>query len=642
MFVMPMGVGLFLYRGLATKILLGPQWTEAKDFIGLWALISAINVIFGQNISEVFRSKGKPHLALLTQFLHLIVLVPALIITSQISFRALYISRSLVKLEYVTVGLVLLWIALKISFLRILKNVAPTIIASLIMGCVAIVLQKVSKSVIWEFISIFICMVVYFGIILSNPLMCSDLVEIKLVRKILSKIKFLKINERLLKDYKLISSKVGGDKLNIALAGTGYVGLVAGGCFAEKGHKVTCVDTDKEKVDLLKSGISPIYEADLEELMKKNYEEGRLDYTTDYAAAYKNADAIFIGVGTPELPDGSANLSYLATVARQIAESVEQDCLVVVKSTVPVGTNDKVEQFIKDFLIHDVKVEVASNPEFLAQGTAVRDTLKASRVIIGTESKEAEDKLLEIYKPFALPIVSVSRRSAEMIKYASNNFLALKISYMNDIANLCELVGADIEEVARGMSFDTRIGSNFLNAGIGYGGSCFPKDTKALKYLAKQYNYDLKTVGAAVEVNKEQKAKLFTKARKRLITFQGLKVAVLGLSFKPGTDDLREAPSLDNIALLLEQGANIYAYDPAAVSNFKKRYPDEIIYTHTPEEALEGANVCFIFTEWKEIKEVTPDTYKKYMRTPLVYDGRNIYKPEKMKKAGVEYYSIGR
>jgi len=430
--------------------------------------------------------------------------------------------------------------------------------------------------------------------------------------------------------------------LNIAVAGTGYVGLVAGVCFAEKGHNVTCVDTDKEKIALMKSGISPIYEADLEELMRKNYGEGRLDYTTDYAAAYRHADAIFIGVGTPELPDGSANLSYIATVARQIAESVEQDCLVVVKSTVPVGTNDKVEQFINDFLIHDVKVEVASNPEFLAQGTAVRDTLKASRIIIGTESKEAEEKLRKIYEPFGLSIVSVSRRSAEMIKYACNDFLALKISYMNDIANLCELVGADIEEVAKGMSYDPRIGASFLNAGIGFGGSCFPKDTKALKYLAKQYGYDLKTVDAAVEVNKRQKTKLFYKACKRLITFQGLKVAVLGLSFKPGTDDLREAPSIDNIELLLEQGANIYAYDPVATSNLKKIYPDQLIYTNHPEEALMNANVCFIFTEWKEIREVLPNTYKKCMRTPLVYDGRNIYKPEEMKQAGVEYYSIGR
>lgn len=225
--------------------------------------------------------------------------------------------------------------------------------------------------------------------------------------------------------------------MKIAVAGTGYVGLVAGVCFAEKGHDVVCVDVDERKVEIMKQGISPIYEQDLEELMQKNYAAGRLDYTTDYKSAYKDAEAIFIGVGTPELSDGSANLSYIATVARQIAENVERDCLVVVKSTVPVGTNDKVEQFIKDFLVHDVKIEVASNPEFLAQGTAVRDTLHAARIIIGTESESAEKKLKEIYEPFNLPIVSVSRRSAEMIKYASNDFLALKISYINDIANLC-------------------------------------------------------------------------------------------------------------------------------------------------------------------------------------------------------------
>ena len=428
----------------------------------------------------------------------------------------------------------------------------------------------------------------------------------------------------------------------IAVAGTGYVGLVAGVCFAEKGHKVCCVDVDEEKVKLMKSGISPIYEQDLEELMRKNYEASRLDYTTDYKSAYKDADAIFIGVGTPEQPDGSANLSYIATVSRQIAESIEKDCLVVVKSTVPIGTNDKVEQFIKDFLVNDVKVEVASNPEFLAQGTAVRDTLQAKRIVIGTESKEAEKMLMEIYEPFELPIVSVSRRSAEMIKYASNDFLALKISYMNDIANLCELVGANIEDVAKGMSYDPRIGSNFLKAGIGYGGSCFPKDTKALKYLAKQHGYTLKTVEAAVDVNTEQKTKLFKKASDRLITFNNLKVAVLGLTFKPGTDDLREAPSLDNVKLLLEKGANIYAYDPVGEENFKKKYPNEINYVKTPEEALKDANVCFIFTEWNEIKSVKPEKYKDLMKIPLVYDGRNIYDLKDMIKAGVEYYSIGR
>lgn len=430
--------------------------------------------------------------------------------------------------------------------------------------------------------------------------------------------------------------------MNLSVAGTGYVGLVAGVCFAEVGHCVTCVDIDEEKVKLMESGISPIYEKDLEELMQKNYKAGRLHYTTDYKSAYRNADAIFIGVGTPEQPDGSANLSYIATVARQIAENVEQDCLVVVKSTVPVGTNDKVEQFIKDFLVRDVKVEVASNPEFLAQGTAVHDTLHAARIIIGTESRGAEEKLKQIYEPFRLPIVSVKRRSAEMIKYASNDFLALKISYMNDIANLCELVGADIEDVAKGMSYDERIGASFLNAGIGYGGSCFPKDTKALEYLARQKGYELRTVKAAIDVNRDQKVRLFRKASDRLITFAGLKVAVLGLTFKPRTDDLREAPSLENIPLLLEAGAEVYAYDPVGEENFKKKIAEKINYVHTPQEALNGAGVCFIFTEWNEIKDVKPAEYKKLMKIPLVYDGRNIYSLEAMQTAGVEYYSIGR
>ncbi|MGD6870882.1 UDP-glucose dehydrogenase family protein [Sutcliffiella horikoshii] len=434
----------------------------------------------------------------------------------------------------------------------------------------------------------------------------------------------------------------------IAVAGTGYVGLVAGVCFAEVGHQVTCVDIDEKKVELMSSGVSPIYETGLENLMKKNYSAGRIEYTTDFNTAYKDADAIFIGVGTPEQPDGSANLSYIATVARQIAESVEKECLVVVKSTVPVGTNDKVEQFIQDFLVKDVKVEVASNPEFLAQGSAVHDTLHAERIIIGTESKWAEELLTKIYEPFKLPIVSVNRRSAEMIKYASNDFLALKISYMNDIANLCELVGADIQDVAKGMSFDERIGSKFLNAGIGFGGSCFPKDTKALEYIAKQNGYELKTVKAAIDVNKEQKTMLYKKASKRLITFNGLKVAVLGLTFKPGTDDLREAASLENIPLLLEQGADIYAYDPVGAENFVKVHPEgkngkgSITYVSNIEHALEGANVCFIFTEWGEVKAVTPESYKKLMRTPLVYDGRNIYGVDDMQEAGVEYHSIGR
>lgn len=436
--------------------------------------------------------------------------------------------------------------------------------------------------------------------------------------------------------------------MKIAVAGTGYVGLVAGVCFAEMNHDVTCVDVDEKKVEIMRQGISPIYEEGLEELMQKNNAKGTLHFTTDYQEAYRDADAIFIGVGTPEMPDGSANLGYIATVSRQIAETIEKDCLVVVKSTVPVGTNDKVEQFIKDFLVHDVKVEVASNPEFLAQGTAVHDTLHAARIIIGTESKEAEALLKEIYEPFGLPIVSVKRRSAEMIKYACNDFLALKISYMNDIANLCELVGADITDVAKGMCYDERIGSRFLNAGIGFGGSCFPKDTKALKFLAKEHGYQLKTVEACVEVNTAQKIRLFEKAKERMISFNGLKVAVLGLTFKAGTDDLREAPSIDNIRLLLQAGADIYAFDPKGVERAKQLFPEgklekgSMTYVDSVEEALDKANICFAFTEWPQIKQITPVEFKEKMHTPLVYDGRNLYEPEQMKAAGVEYYCIGR
>ena len=436
--------------------------------------------------------------------------------------------------------------------------------------------------------------------------------------------------------------------MKIAVAGTGYVGLVAGVCFAEAGHDVTCVDVDEKKLEIMRQGISPIYEEGLEELMQKNNARGTLHFTTDYREAYRDAQAIFIGVGTPEMPDGSANLSYIATVSRQIAETVERDCLVVVKSTVPVGTNDKVEQFIKDFLVQDVKVEVASNPEFLAQGTAVHDTLHAARIIIGTQSREAEEMLKEIYAPFGLPIVSVKRRSAEMIKYACNDFLALKISYMNDIANLCELVGADITDVAKGMSYDERIGARFLNAGIGFGGSCFPKDTKALKFLAREHGYQLRTVEACVEVNSAQKVRLFEKAKERMISFSGLKAAVLGLTFKAGTDDLREAPSIDNLKLLLSAGADVYAYDPKGEERARQLFPEgmgkagTMQYVDSPEEALSGANICFVFTEWGEIKAIEPKRFKELMHTPLVYDGRNLYDPGQMKEAGVEYYSIGR
>jgi UDPglucose 6-dehydrogenase len=428
--------------------------------------------------------------------------------------------------------------------------------------------------------------------------------------------------------------------MKISVAGTGYVGLVTGVCLAEHGHSVTCVDIDEKKIAIMKAGISPIYEPGLDELMIKNM--ARLHFTTDYEAAYKDADVIFIGVGTPEKQDGSANLSYVYGVAEQIAASVEKDCVVVVKSTVPIGTNDKIEALIQAKLKHNVKVYVASNPEFLSQGTAVKDTLHASRIVIGVEEAYASEVLQEVYKNFNAPIVVTNRKSAEMIKYASNDFLALKISFINEIANLCEIIGADIEDVAHGMGYDARIGNRFLNAGIGYGGSCFPKDTKALHWLASFHDYELKTVKAAIDVNENQKLKLVKKSRKYFESLKGLNVAVLGLTFKPGTDDLREAPTLVNIPLMLEDGANVKAWDPVGADNFKKLYPDEITYCNSIEETLQDADVCFIFTEWDEVKNFDVTSYSKLMKTPIVLDGRNCYKLECVKKTSIIYDSVGR
>ncbi len=429
--------------------------------------------------------------------------------------------------------------------------------------------------------------------------------------------------------------------MKIAVAGTGYVGLVTGVCLAEHGHNVTCVDVDEEKIEIMKKGISPIYEPGLDELMVKNME--RLIFTTDYYHAYCDADVIFIGVGTPEKRDGSANLSYVYTVAGQIARSVEKDCVVVVKSTVPIGTNDKVDAYIRDNLTNKaINVHVASNPEFLAQGTAVRDTMHASRIVIGTESEFAAKMLEEVYKDFDAPKLFTNRRSAEMVKYASNDFLALKISYINEIANLCEIVGADIEDVTQGMGYDKRIGDKFLNAGIGYGGSCFPKDTKALHWLASFNDYELKTIKAAIETNENQKYKLVKKAHKYYDSLEGLTVAALGLTFKPGTDDLREAPSLVSIPIFLEDNCKVKAWDPVGVKNYKKLYPTELCYCSTIEETLMDADICFIFTEWEEVKKLPVSTYERCMKKAVVIDGRNCYALSQFDDVHVIYDSIGR
>lgn len=428
--------------------------------------------------------------------------------------------------------------------------------------------------------------------------------------------------------------------MKIAVAGTGYVGLVTGVCLASKGHTVTCVDVDERKLDMLKTGQVPIYEPGLEELLQENRDH--MVFTSDYENAYKDAEVIFIGVGTPEKKDGSANLSYVYSVAEQIAGAAAKDCVVVIKSTVPIGTNDKIETFLKERLKNNIKVWVASNPEFLSQGTAVRDTLHASRIVIGAENPEAVQLLKRVYQDFEAEKLVTNRRSAEMIKYASNDFLALKISYVNEIANLCEIVGADIEDVTKGMGFDARIGNRFLNAGIGYGGSCFPKDTKALSWLASFNDNELKTIKAAIEVNESQKMKLYKKARKYYDDFRGLTIAVLGLTFKPGTDDLREAPSLVNIPLFLEDGANIRAWDPVGVENYKKHYPTEITYCDSIEHALDGADLCLIFTEWKEIREMDVTAFEKHMKQAIILDGRNCFDLKVFRNTHVLYESIGR
>lgn len=428
--------------------------------------------------------------------------------------------------------------------------------------------------------------------------------------------------------------------MKIVVAGTGYVGLVTAVCLSEVGHSVTCVDVDENKIKILNEGKSPIFEPGLEELMKKNRE--RLEFTLESKKAYETADVIFVGVGTPEKKDGSANLKYVYEVAKEIAENVKKDVIVVIKSTVPIGTNKKIEKYLNSNLKNKIRIEVVSNPEFLSQGTAVRDTLHAQRIVIGVNSKFAEKVMKEVYDGFGQPYVITDRESAEMIKYASNDFLALKISYMNEIANLCEIVGANIQDVAKGMGMDTRIGNKFLNAGIGYGGSCFPKDTKALSWLANFNDYELKTIKAAIEVNSNQKLKLIKKARKYYDDFEGLNIAVLGLTFKPNTDDLREAPSLYNIPILLDEGANIKAYDPVGENNFKKIYPKEITYCNNIEETLKNADICFIFTEWDEIKNIELGKYDELMKTPIVLDGRNCYDLNEVKKEKMIYESIGR
>jgi UDPglucose 6-dehydrogenase len=426
--------------------------------------------------------------------------------------------------------------------------------------------------------------------------------------------------------------------MKIAIAGTGYVGLVTAAVLAHIGHDVVCVDIDQKKVERLNAGECIIYEPGLEELLNNHREH--LRFTTDGKKAYGSADVIFIAVGTPEKADGSANLAYVYAVADEILNSVEKDSVVVIKSTVPIGTNNKIKLYFDKSRKPGFGIEVVSNPEFLSQGTAVQDMLNASRIVVGSGSEQAKETMTQVYGRMGLPILFTDLCSAEMIKYASNDFLALKISYINEIANLCEILGADIESVSKGMGMDPRIGEKFLRAGIGYGGSCFPKDTKALHWLSNYYDNEIKTVKAAVEVNQNQKIRLIKKARKYYDSFEGLTVAVLGLAFKPGTDDLREAPSIDNIAILLDDGAKVKAWDPAAAENFKKHIPG-VVCCDTIAQTLDGADICFILTDWPEVKSLKPEEFLT-MKKPIILDGRNCFELKPMTKQSLVYDSIGR
>lgn len=430
--------------------------------------------------------------------------------------------------------------------------------------------------------------------------------------------------------------------MKIAVVGTGYVGLVTGVSLSQIGHEVICIDNDINKLEIMASGKSPIYEPGLDELLESNIKKGRLKFTNNHAEAFEKVNIIYIAVGTPEKEDGTANLNYINDVTDQIAQNIIKDTIVVIKSTVPVGTNDQIQRNLRLKVAPKYKVSVVSNPEFLREGSAVYDIFNGDRIIIGSESKEALSIIREINQPFGIPIFETNTRSAEMIKYASNAFLATKISFINEIANICEKVEANIDEVAFGMGMDTRVGNQFLKAGIGYGGSCFPKDTKALKKIAENVDYDFNLLSAVIEFNNTQQHKLLSEALKDFKTLKGKTVAILGLSFKPGTDDVREAASLVVIPRLLEMGAIVKAFDPVAVENIKRYLPTEVEYFNNLHDVIDNADIAFILTEWEEITSVGLELFEKRMKHPNIYDGRNCYELNQVERRNINYYSIGR
>lgn len=413
---------------------------------------------------------------------------------------------------------------------------------------------------------------------------------------------------------------------NIAIIGTGYVGLVTGVVLSEIGHTVTCIDIDEQKVNTLKSGKSPIHEPGLDELMVKNIKANRLHFTTNHRVAFQEAEVIFIAVGTPQSESGAADLTYIKQAANDIAENIENNIIVIVKSTVPVGTNDFVEKIIKEKLVNNVRVDVVSNPEFLREGHAIHDTFHGDRIIIGAEHIAIGDKVEALYKPLNLPVVRTNRRSAEMIKYASNAFLAVKISFINEIANLCEKVEVNVLDVADGIGMDHRIGRAFLNPGLGYGGSCFPKDTEAIAYLGRENEISLSIIDSAIKANKKQRQLFVDKVLNYFNgDVRGKKIAILGLAFKPNTDDMREAPSVDIIRSLVEQGAKIYVYDPVVkhtslLDDYKLRYADTI------DDCVTNADAALLITEWEEFVNADWEKLRSLMKMDAVFDGRSVLK----------------
>ena len=437
--------------------------------------------------------------------------------------------------------------------------------------------------------------------------------------------------------------------MKIAIVGTGYVGLVTGTCFAEMGVEVFCVDIDRQKIENLRNGVVPIYEPGLEEMVIRNYEVGRLHFTTDLTEVLDQVEIVFSAVGTPPDEDGSADLKYVLDVARTIGRAMNKYLLVVTKSTVPVGTARRIRQTIADELDRrgvTIDFDIASNPEFLKEGAAVKDFMHPDRIVVGIESDRARRLMEKLYHPFMLNnfrIIYMDIPSAEMTKYAANAMLATRISFMNDMANLCEIIGADINMVRKGIGADTRIGSSFLYAGCGYGGSCFPKDVKALISTASDHGYPMRILQAVEDVNEEQKTLLFRKLSAHFGgDLQGRKVAMWGLAFKPETDDMREAPSLVLIDRLLAAGCQITAYDPVAIPEARRRIGDRIAYAKNIYETVEGADVLMVVTEWKEFRLPAWARIRSLMKTPLILDGRNIYNIAEIEEAGFTYHCIGR